>query len=151
MPLDYDDPDGPQPRIALARFRAIDPARRIGTLFLNRGGPGGSGVDLRFGYGDYMAERLKGRIDIAVEVRRLLGDYRRREWLRNFDARYLGGSLLWLKRSLSPRATTPVTPLTMRRRHCTPIDSHIVLPEQLATSANFRSASATGVPSSYVS
>ena len=36
-------------------------------------------------------------------------------------------------------------------RHSTPIDSHIVLPEQLATSANFTSASATGVSSSYVS
>lgn len=65
VPLDYDDPNGPQTRIALARIRASDPARRIGTLFLNPGGPGGSGVDLLFGYGDYMAERLKGRFDIV--------------------------------------------------------------------------------------
>ena len=46
----------------------------------------------------------RGRKDIACEVQRLVGDYRRREWMRNFDARYLGGSLLRLKRSLSPRA-----------------------------------------------
>ncbi len=66
VPLDYDDPDGPKTRIALARVPASDPARRIGTLFLNPGGPGGSGLDLIFGgYGDYMARRLKGRFDIV--------------------------------------------------------------------------------------
>jgi pimeloyl-ACP methyl ester carboxylesterase len=65
VPLDYDRPRGPKTKIALARIRASDPARRIGTLFLNPGGPGGSGVDLLFDYGDYMAERLKGRFDIV--------------------------------------------------------------------------------------
>jgi hypothetical protein len=48
--------------------------------------------------------RQRGRKDIAGEVQRLLGDYSRREWLRNFDARYLGGSLLRVKRSLATRA-----------------------------------------------
>lgn len=66
VPLDYDDPDGPKTRIALARVPASDPARRIGTLFLNPGGPGGSGLDLIFGgYGDYMMRRLHGRFDIV--------------------------------------------------------------------------------------
>lgn len=46
--------------------------------------------------------RQRGRDDIAREVQRLLGDYRRREWLRSFDARYLGGNLLRIKRRLSP-------------------------------------------------
>jgi hypothetical protein len=46
--------------------------------------------------------RQQGRKDIAGEVQRLLGDYRRREWLRNLDARYLGGSLLRIKRRLRP-------------------------------------------------
>jgi pimeloyl-ACP methyl ester carboxylesterase len=65
VPLDYDDPDGPKTRIALAKAPATDPARKIGTLFLNPGGPGGSGVDLVLGgYGAYMGERLNGRFDV---------------------------------------------------------------------------------------
>jgi hypothetical protein len=47
--------------------------------------------------------RQRGRNDVASEVQRLVDDYRRRERLRNLDSRYLGGSLLWLKRRLSSR------------------------------------------------
>jgi pimeloyl-ACP methyl ester carboxylesterase len=46
VPLDYDDPGGPQISLALMRLPASDPAHRIGSLFLNPGGPGGSGVDI---------------------------------------------------------------------------------------------------------
>jgi pimeloyl-ACP methyl ester carboxylesterase len=46
VPLDYDDPAGPTTTLALTRLPASDPARRIGTLFVNPGGPGGSGVDI---------------------------------------------------------------------------------------------------------
>lgn len=45
VPLDYDDPSGPAISLALIRLPATDPARRIGSLFVNPGGPGGSGVD----------------------------------------------------------------------------------------------------------
>jgi pimeloyl-ACP methyl ester carboxylesterase len=45
VPLDYDNPDGGTISLALSRIRATDPSRRIGSLFLNPGGPGGSGVD----------------------------------------------------------------------------------------------------------
>ena len=45
VPLDYAEPDGPQIQIALARRPAADPAARIGSLVINPGGPGGSGVD----------------------------------------------------------------------------------------------------------
>jgi hypothetical protein len=45
VPLDYDDPTGPQISLRLARLPASDPSARIGTLFVNPGGPGGSGVD----------------------------------------------------------------------------------------------------------
>ena len=45
VPLDYDRPKGKQITLALARLPASDPSRRIGSLFLNPGGPGGSGVD----------------------------------------------------------------------------------------------------------
>lgn len=44
VPLDYGMPDGPTARIAMLRQRALDPAARIGSLFVDPGGPGGSGV-----------------------------------------------------------------------------------------------------------
>ena len=47
VPLDYDKPGGATIRIALIRLPATVPAQRIGSLFLNPGGPGGSGVRLR--------------------------------------------------------------------------------------------------------
>ncbi len=43
VPLSYRDPDGQSVELALGRLPAADPARRIGTLFWNPGGPGGSG------------------------------------------------------------------------------------------------------------
>ena len=50
VPLDYDQPAGASIELALIRLKASNPKRRIGSLFLNPGGPGGSGVDMvRFG------------------------------------------------------------------------------------------------------
>ncbi|WP_431683587.1 alpha/beta hydrolase [Kitasatospora sp. KL5] len=43
VPLDYAKPSGETIGIAMMRRRAGDPAKRIGSLFLNPGGPGGSG------------------------------------------------------------------------------------------------------------
>jgi hypothetical protein len=40
LPLDYDDPKGPTIEVALLRVKAKDPAHRLGTLFVNPGGPG---------------------------------------------------------------------------------------------------------------
>ncbi|USX55285.1 alpha/beta hydrolase [Lentzea sp. HUAS12] len=65
VPLDYDDPRGATTTIALARKPATDKARRIGSLFLNPGGPGGSGVDFALGAGDTLSENLRGRFDIV--------------------------------------------------------------------------------------
>jgi pimeloyl-ACP methyl ester carboxylesterase len=45
VPLDYDHPRGRTVQIALIRRPAIDQANRIGSLFLNPGGPGQSGID----------------------------------------------------------------------------------------------------------
>ena len=44
-PLDYDHPRGAQIALSLIRLPAADPAQRIGSLLINPGGPGGSGVD----------------------------------------------------------------------------------------------------------
>ena len=49
VPLDYGEPcEGATTGIALARVPAADPAHKIGTVFVNPGGPGGSGVDMIF-------------------------------------------------------------------------------------------------------
>ncbi|MQA06764.1 MAG: alpha/beta fold hydrolase [Streptosporangiales bacterium] len=45
VPTDYDRPHGATTSIALTRLPATDRENRIGTLFTNPGGPGGSGVD----------------------------------------------------------------------------------------------------------
>ena len=45
VPLDHSNPSSNRIPIALIRQRATDPSRRIGSLVLNPGGPGGSGVD----------------------------------------------------------------------------------------------------------
>ncbi|MER5649936.1 alpha/beta hydrolase [Streptosporangium sp. NPDC002524] len=45
VPLDYAKPDGESIDIAVIRVKATDPAKRIGSLVFNFGGPGASGVD----------------------------------------------------------------------------------------------------------
>lgn len=44
VPLDYDRPHGRRIELALIRLPAGNPARRIGSLFTNPGGPGTSGI-----------------------------------------------------------------------------------------------------------
>ncbi|MDQ3653858.1 MAG: alpha/beta fold hydrolase, partial [Chloroflexota bacterium] len=44
VPLDYDELNGPTISLAVSRVPATDQAARIGSLFLNPGGPGGSGT-----------------------------------------------------------------------------------------------------------
>jgi pimeloyl-ACP methyl ester carboxylesterase len=44
VPLDWARPAGPKITLAVIRHRASRPAKRIGTLFFNPGGPGVSGV-----------------------------------------------------------------------------------------------------------
>ena len=44
-PLDYANPNGPTIQIAVARHLAEDPAQRIGSLVINPGGPGSSGIN----------------------------------------------------------------------------------------------------------
>ena len=45
VPRDYARPQGPQIDLALIRRPATDREHRIGSIFFNPGGPGGSGVD----------------------------------------------------------------------------------------------------------
>ena len=45
VPRDYAQPSGASLQLALVRMPAQDSAHRIGSLFINFGGPGASGVD----------------------------------------------------------------------------------------------------------
>ena len=44
VPLDYRHPDGPKISLALMRLPAADPSERIGSLFIDFGGPGGPDI-----------------------------------------------------------------------------------------------------------
>jgi len=46
VPLDYDHPGDGSLAVAVARSPALDPARQVGTLFFNPGGPGESGIQI---------------------------------------------------------------------------------------------------------
>lgn len=45
VPLNWDEPEGEKIELALARRAATDPDERLGTIVMNPGGPGGSGVE----------------------------------------------------------------------------------------------------------
>lgn len=66
VPTDYDDPTGPQTRIALTKLPATGPPdQRLGTLFTNPGGPGGSGVDfVQQGAAEIYAPDVLARYDV---------------------------------------------------------------------------------------
>src|SRR3954452_21987221 len=66
VPLDYAQPNGGTISIALVRLPATDPARRIGSLFLNPGGPGGSGVDFTLFAGPALfTPEVRARFDLV--------------------------------------------------------------------------------------
>ncbi|WP_084959205.1 alpha/beta hydrolase [Thermoactinospora rubra] len=65
VPLDYADPGGETITVAVNRKRAADQSRRIGSLLLNPGGPGGSGLDLAQDSGSILTERLRARFDVV--------------------------------------------------------------------------------------
>jgi pimeloyl-ACP methyl ester carboxylesterase len=65
VPLDYDDPSGPTVPIAITRLPASKPAHRVGSIFTNPGGPGGSGVDFIQAIGRFLfSDRVRARFDI---------------------------------------------------------------------------------------
>jgi pimeloyl-ACP methyl ester carboxylesterase len=65
VPLDYDQPNGPTTEIALARFLAADQGNKKGTIFVNPGGPGGSGVELvRLGFGEQLSTAVNKQFDV---------------------------------------------------------------------------------------
>lgn len=68
LPLDYDDPDGPTTPIKLLKVPAS--GDRIGSLFVNPGGPGGSALGFATAAGDLIGPGVSRRFDvIGVEPR----------------------------------------------------------------------------------
>ncbi len=64
VPLDYDRPQDGTISLALIRLPATDQAHRIGSLFFNPGGPGGSGVLFIRESGKTFPAAIRARFDI---------------------------------------------------------------------------------------
>jgi pimeloyl-ACP methyl ester carboxylesterase len=66
VPLDYGAPFGETIRLGVARYAARSPEGRIGTVFVNPGGPGDSSVNLvGSSFGAFLHDLLGGRFDIV--------------------------------------------------------------------------------------
>jgi pimeloyl-ACP methyl ester carboxylesterase len=65
LPRDYDHPGGRKLEIAVTRLRATDPERRIGSLFVNFGGPGGTTNDILRAIGKDLFGALTDRFDLV--------------------------------------------------------------------------------------
>lgn len=65
VPLDYDDPGGRTIDIAVIRHPAADPAHRIGSVFFNPGGPGGSGTDALPLFYTLFPKEVRDRFDVV--------------------------------------------------------------------------------------
>lgn len=67
VPLDYDDPSGRTIQLALIRRPAADPERRIGSLFVNPGGPGAAITDpvIFAGIGSALGDQVAARFDVV--------------------------------------------------------------------------------------
>ena len=65
VPLDYGDPKRGQLQLAVIRLPAGDPSRRIGSLVVNPGGPGGSGVDYARAARQQITAQVRQRFDVV--------------------------------------------------------------------------------------
>ena len=65
VPLNYDAPSGKQIELALIRQKAKNPSERIGSLLINPGGPGASGVDFTRYWARAVPAELQQKFDIV--------------------------------------------------------------------------------------
>ncbi len=75
VPLDYDSPSAGTITVALLRLPSTDPAKRQGSLFVDPGGPGGSGVGYIRSLGKAYPQAVRDAYDLV-----------------GFDPRGVGGS-----------------------------------------------------------
>ncbi|TVT48891.1 alpha/beta hydrolase [Amycolatopsis rhizosphaerae] len=99
VPIDWSAPSGAKIEIALARRKASDPAARIGSLLMDPGGPGGSGV-----------AAVKSGWTLSPEITRRFDTV-------GFDPRGVGGShqvLCGQAEETAPYPEVPATPAEFR-------------------------------------
>jgi pimeloyl-ACP methyl ester carboxylesterase len=65
VPRNYEDPAGPSIRISVIRLAARDPKARIGSLIINPGGPGASGIDFVREEGPQFSGDIRDHFDIV--------------------------------------------------------------------------------------
>ncbi|WP_084039202.1 alpha/beta hydrolase [Demequina sp. NBRC 110053] len=65
VPLNWSEPDGPTMDLAINRSPAENPDERIGSLLINPGGPGGSGLDLTLSLTAMAGDDLLAAYDIV--------------------------------------------------------------------------------------
>lgn len=65
VPLDYDQPTGQKTDVFVVRARSDSQSQRIGSLLVNPGGPGGSGVNLAAGLVGALSQQLLDRFDLV--------------------------------------------------------------------------------------
>ena len=66
VPLDHDRPDGRQIKLALARLPATDQENKLGSLFLNPGGPGVPASEFVLGAGPFLfSDEVRARYDLV--------------------------------------------------------------------------------------
>jgi pimeloyl-ACP methyl ester carboxylesterase len=65
VPVDYARPDGQQVGLAIARVRATDPGRRLGSLVFNFGGPGDAGTSTLPGFARQVPAAVRARYDLV--------------------------------------------------------------------------------------
>jgi pimeloyl-ACP methyl ester carboxylesterase len=65
VPLDHAEPGGPTTPLAVLRVPARSPDRRIGALFLNPGGPGGSATTFAASIAAVLPDEIRDRFDVV--------------------------------------------------------------------------------------
>lgn len=65
VPLDYSDPGGKTAQIFVVRVRSDKQTQRLGSLLVNPGGPGGSGVNLAAGLVNALSDAVLGHFDLV--------------------------------------------------------------------------------------
>ncbi|NUS73968.1 MAG: alpha/beta fold hydrolase [Corynebacteriales bacterium] len=65
LPRDYRDLAGPTIPVPILKVPATDPKRRIGPLFINPGGPGGSGASEALAFAKEAPDDIRARFDIV--------------------------------------------------------------------------------------
>lgn len=65
VPLDYDKPKGKKVELALLKVPARNQKKKIGSLFVNPGGPGGSGTEIAYYSPEILSPAVTDRFDVV--------------------------------------------------------------------------------------